>query len=110
MCQSQVKKYQFMIYLEYAKDYFLDYHSTHTFNSKEISLEALHYHDKKAVYEPLTLRTSASLTKRSRIVFKDQRYSVDDAVVLSFYNDDHLFGLVKSVLAFRGKYFWLVPS
>ena len=46
-----------MIYLQYAKDYFLDLHSTHIFNSKEISPEALDNHNKKAVDEQLTLNT-----------------------------------------------------
>ena len=34
ICQSLAKRHQFMIYLQYAKDYFLDYHSTHIFTSK----------------------------------------------------------------------------
>ena len=59
------------------------------------------YHDKKAVDEQLTLNTGDLLTQRSGVVFEGCRYSVGDAVSLSFYNDDYLFGLVKSVLAFR---------
>ena len=61
------------------------------------------YHDKKAVDEQLTLNTSDLLTQRSGVVFEGQRYSVGDVALLSFYNEDYLFGLVKSVLAFRGQ-------
>ena len=77
-------------------------------NSKEISTEALDYYNKKAADEQFTLNTSDLLTQGSGVVFEDQSYFVGDAVVLSFYNDDYLFGLVKPVLAFREKYFWFV--
>ena len=94
-----------MIYLQYAKFYFLDHHLTHIFNSKEISPEALDYHDKKAVDEQLILNKSDLLTQGSGVVFEGQRYSVGDVVVLRFYNDGYLFGLVKSVLVFREQIF-----
>ena len=90
-----------MICLQYAKDYFLDHHSTHILNSRETSPEALDYHDKKAVDEQLTLNTSDLLTKGSGVVFEGERYSVGDVVELNLYNVAYLFGLVKSALAFR---------
>ena len=73
-----------MIYLQYGKDCFLDHHSTHIFNSKEISPEALGYQDKKAVDEPLTLNASDLLTQGSGVVFEGQRYSVGDVVAIEF--------------------------
>ena len=99
------KKTSVMIYLQYANDYFLDHHSTNIFNSIEISPEALDYHDNKAVDEQLTLDTSNLRTQGSDRVFEGQRYSVGDVVILSFYNDDYLFGLAKSVLTFKGQIF-----
>ena len=99
------KKTSVMIYLQYAKDYFLHHHSTNIFNSKEISPEALDYYDSKAVDEQLTLNTRDLQTQGSDRVFEGQRYSVGDVVILSFYNDDYLFGLVKSVLTFKGQIF-----
>ena len=51
------------------------------------------------------MNTGDLLTQGSGVVFEGQRYSVGDVAVLSFYNDDYLFGLVKPVLAFRGQIF-----
>ena len=37
------------------------------------------------------------------MVFEGQRYSSGDVVVLGFCDDDYLFGLMKCVIACRGK-------
>ena len=68
------------------------------------------YHDKKATDEQLTLNTSDLRTQRSGVVFEGQRYSVGDVVLLSFYNEDYLFGLVSLFWHSGDKYIWLVPS
>ena len=85
MCQSLAKIHQFTIYIQYAKDYFLDHYSALIFISKEISPEALKYHDKKVIDEKLILNTSDLLTQGSGVVFEGQRYSVGDVVVLSLF-------------------------
>ena len=43
ICQSLAKQHQFMMYLHYVKDYFLDHRSRHIINSKETTPEALDY-------------------------------------------------------------------
>ena len=51
VCQLLAKRRQFMMYLHYSKEYFLDQKSIHIFDSKETSCKALDYFDKNAVHE-----------------------------------------------------------
>lgn len=94
-----------MICLQFAKDYFLDHHSIHIFNSKEKSPKTLDYHDKKIVDEQLILNKIGLLTQGSEVLFEGQRYFVGHDVMMGFYSNDYLFSLVKPVLAFRGQIF-----
>ena len=55
MYRSLAKRHQFMMYLHYSKEYFLDHKSIPIFDSKETSCEVLDYFDKKAVDEQLKL-------------------------------------------------------
>ena len=80
-----------MMYLHYAKDCFLDHRSRHIINSKETVPESLDY-----------LEIINELLRRgSWVVFQGQRYSSGDVVVLGFC--DEVFGLIKCVIACRGK-------
>ena len=68
--KSLAKRHQFVIYLHYSEEYFLDHASIHIFNSKETSCEALDYFDKKAVDEQLNLKTYDLLTQRYGLLFE----------------------------------------
>ena len=70
MSKSLAKGHQFVVYLHYSKEYFLDHASIHIFNSKETSCEALDYFDKKAVDEQLNLKTYDLLTQRYGLLFE----------------------------------------
>ena len=99
MCQSLAKRHQFMMYLHYSKEYFLDPKLINIFDSREISCEALDYFDNKAVDKQLNLKTYDLLTQGPGVLFERQRYSFGDVVVLNFCDDEYQFSLVKSVLA-----------
>ena len=105
VCQSLAKRHQFMIHLHYSEEYFLDHKSSHIFDSKETSCEALDYFDKEAVDEQLNLKTYDLLTQGCKVLFEEQRYSVGVVVVSNFCDDEYQFGLVKSVLADREQIF-----
>ena len=82
---------------------FLDHQSRHIINLKETAPEALDYLEKVAVDTQVSLHINELLTRGSGVVFKGQRYSSGDVVVLGFCNDDYLFGLMKCVIACWGK-------
>ena len=105
VCQLSAKRYQFIMYLHYSKEYFLDHKSIHSFNFKETSCKALNYFDKNAVDDQLDFRTYDLLTQGSGVLFEGQRDLVGDDVVLNFC-DEYQFGLVKSVLACREHFFF----
>ena len=105
MYRSLAKRHQFMMYLHYSKEYFLDHKSIHIFDSKETSCEGLDYFDKKAVDEQLNLKAIDLLTQGSGVLFEGQRFSVGDVVVLNFCDDEYQFSLIKSVLTYREQIF-----
>ena len=101
VCQSSAKRHQFMMYLHYSKEYFLDHKSIHIFDSKENSSEALDYFDKKAIDEQLKLENIWFLDSRVWGTVWRTEVLVGYVVALNFFDDEYQFGLVKSVLAYR---------
>ena len=92
-----------MMYLHDAKGCFSDHQSRYIINSKETAPEALDYLEKEAIDAQVSPHTNELLTQGSGVIFERQRYSSGDVVVLGFCNDDYVFGLMKYVIACRGK-------
>ena len=102
---SMAKRHQFMMYLHYVKDSFLEYSSPHMLNVMEAAPVALDILLSQAVKLKLSLAHDEIFMKGTGLVYGGQKYLSGDTVVINFLNDEYQFGLIDSVISHNGKFY-----
>ena len=68
----------------------------------EIPVELLDFKHKSTVLDYFNLNDTDLLCKLSSVVIDGQLFRIVDVIVVGFANDEYVFGLIKSVLSFKG--------
>ena len=97
LCYSLAKKHQMLMYLTYKKKLMLDHQAVTVIGSFETSLFSLLNSEKELFINLLGELKDTFISQARAAVFEGQRYSCGEAVVLSFENDEYLFGKIFSV-------------
>ena len=104
---TMTKRHQFMMYLHNSKECFLEHVKPCIFKSKEVAVEMSDFYKKEAVVNLFPLTENDLMTSGSAILFHGQKYSLGDAIITGFNNDDYTFGLVDTVLLHNGNVYLL---
>ena len=99
------KGHQFMMYLHYVKDFYLD-HSPKMVSIEEISLESLEFLQNRATKAQLPIENDELRTRASGLIYQVQRNFSGDVVVLGFISDEYLFGLTNCFISHNGQFFF----
>ena len=97
VCQTMAKRHQMSMYLSYKNDTILEGKAPKGIFVEEVLIESLIPSVYGIIATKVPLHSLNMLTRSKAVILNGQRYSHNEAVVVSFHLDEFVFGLIESV-------------
>ncbi|XP_066933831.1 uncharacterized protein [Clytia hemisphaerica] len=110
LCKTMAVHHQMLMYLHYRKDNILTRKLPKGISMNEAAVETLDIQFQNPIKKSLKIMSSDLLMVGKAVVMNGHRYSVDEAVVLSYQNDDYVFGIIKLIIFFKTEIFLLCQN
>ncbi len=110
LCKTMATHHQMLMYLHYRKDNILSRKPPQGIYMKEAAVETLPIQFQSEIKKSLKMLSSDLLMVGKAVIMNGHRYSVDEAVVLSYKNDDYVFGIMKLIIFFNSNVFLLCQN
>ena len=101
MCQTIAKRHQMSMYLHYNQTNLLEPKLPRGISSQEVPVENFSDDIQNLLCCQLNLSKNDLLTVCKAAVINGQRYSKDEFVIMSFENDEFVFGKIYSVIFYQ---------
>ena len=107
ICYSMAKRHQFLQYLHYSQDNYLEHRQPQGIRIQEVPCEELPTDQREEIMHKLQLADTDLIMKGSAVIFEGQRYSRNEAVVMGVDNDKYTFGWIKYIVLHEGNVYLL---
>ena len=110
ICQTLAKRHQFIMYLHYSKQNFLEYKYSLGSKVQEVALELVDAEKKEILQRKLAIEDSDLLCEMSTVQLFGQQYHLGNVLLLNFVEGEYVFGIVDATFSYNDTFYFYVEN